>query len=265
MYIHVIFGVTFMHHPRYTIKPDLMKTLFTAFALCITVSSMAQWGIWKKIEGNGHIKKETRDVRSGYTAISSSGSWDVMIAYGESNTIEVEGDENLLDYIDTHVEGSQLVIKTRGNYNLYTHHKIVVYVSVTRLTGIHLSGSGDIIGHGRFRNDGNTVFRTSGSGSIRIEGDHFGSVEAHVSGSGQVKVAGSASSLDASISGSGGIDCSKLIADNLSAHISGSGNIHAYANRSVDANISGSGNITYTGSATDIRKHVSGSGRVRGE
>lgn len=242
-----------------------MKTLLTAFALFVTVSSMAQWGIWKKIEGNGHIKKESRNVPGGYTAINSSGSWDVMIAYGESNTIEIEGDENLLEYIDTHVEGNRLVIKSRGNYNLNTRNKIVVYVSLTRLTGVHLSGSGDIIGHGRFRNDGNTEFRTSGSGSIRIEGDRFGSVDAHVSGSGQVKIAGSASSLEASISGSGGIDCSKLIADNLSAHISGSGNIRAHASRSVDANISGSGNIIYTGGATDVRKHVSGSGRVRGE
>jgi hypothetical protein len=80
-----------------------------------------------------------------------------------------------------------------------------------------------------------------------------------------VRLSGSAASVSARISGSGNADCSKLICDEARAQISGSGNIKLNANKSVDAQISGSGNVTYRGVAADIKKHVSGSGKVSRE
>ncbi|MES2374421.1 MAG: head GIN domain-containing protein [Bacteroidota bacterium] len=237
-----------------------MKKLFLATALLISLSSFAQWP-WQKVEGNGNLKKETRPA-SGYTAISSSGSWDVMVAYGESNSIQVEADENLLEYISTKVENGKLSIKTTKNVNLRTKNRITIYVSLTRLTAISLSGSGDIIGEGKFTNDGNTDFSVSGSGSIKMTVNKLGKVEVGVSGSGNVRLSGSANSVEARISGSGNADCSNLICDDAYAHISGSGNIKLNANRAIDANISGSGNVSYKGSASDVKKHVSGSGRL---
>ena len=43
-----------------------MKTLITAFLLVFTFTAFAQ--PWKKIEGNGNVKKESRKVDS-YTGI----------------------------------------------------------------------------------------------------------------------------------------------------------------------------------------------------
>jgi hypothetical protein len=185
-----------------------MKNLFLAAALLIGISSFGQWP-WQKVEGNGNLKKESRPA-SGYTAISSSGSWDVMVAYGESNSIQVEADENLLEYISTKVENGKLSIKTTKNVNLRTKNRITIYVSLTRLTGISLSGSGDIIGEGKFSNDGNTDFSVSGSGSIKMTVNKLGKVEVGVSGSGNVRLSGSANSVEARISGSGNADCSNM-------------------------------------------------------
>jgi hypothetical protein len=235
-----------------------MKQLFVAFALLISISSIGQWS-WKRIEGNGNIKKETRSI-SGYTAISSSGAWDVMVAYGESNSIEVEGDENLLEYIETKVEKGRLTISSK-NVNLHSKHKITIYVSLTKLTGVNLSGSGDIIGEGKFSNDGQTEFKTSGSGGIKLT---FGKVKdayVRVSGSGRIRLTGSADAIEMSISGSGSADCGDVITDDATIRISGSGNGQVYANRSVSASISGSGNASYKGTASEIKKHISGSGR----
>ncbi len=237
-----------------------MKKLLLATALLVGISSFAQWP-WQKVEGNGNLKKETRPA-SGYTSISSSGAWDVMVAYGESNSIQVEGDENLLEYISTKVEGGKLSIKTTKNVNLRSRNKITIYVSLTRLTGVSLSGSGDIIGDGKFSNDGTTVFNVSGSGNIKMTVNKLNDVDVGVSGSGKVRLSGSANSLDVSISGSGNADCGDLICEDAHAQVSGSGNIKINANKSVDATISGSGNVSYRGVASDVKKHVSGSGRL---
>lgn len=237
-----------------------MKKLLFAAALLAGLHLMAQWP-GEKIEGNGQLKKETRSV-SGYTSVASSGAWDVMIAYGESNTIEVEGDENLLAYIETKVDNGRLSIKSKKNVNLRSKHKITVYVSVTRLTGVSLSGSGDITGNGKFDNDGKTEFSVSGSGSIKVSFNKLNKMDTHISGSGNIRLTGSANSINARISGSGNIDCSEVISDEVSASISGSGNIKVNANKSIEANIAGSGSVYYKGAVTDIQKHVAGSGRV---
>jgi hypothetical protein len=237
-----------------------MKKLLVVITMLAGLQSFAQWP-WEKIEGNGHLKKATRQV-SGYNAIASSGSWDVMVAYGESSSIQVEGDENLLEYIETSVENGKLSIKSKKNANLRSKNKITIYVSLTKLTGVSLSGSGDIIGSGKFSNDGNTDFRLSGSGSIKIDFSKIQKVGVSISGSGNVRLSGSAGSVTAGISGSGNADCGEVICDEVSASISGSGNVNVNANKSIEARIAGSGNVYYKGAATDIQKHVAGSGRV---
>ena len=237
-----------------------MKKLAFIILLAFSLPAMAQWGSWEKIEGNGNVTKQTRNVGN-FTAISSSGSWDVMVAYGESNTLQVEGDENLLQYIETKVEDGKLTIRSR-NVNLRTRHKITVYVSATRLASVSLSGSGDIIGEGKFFSDGEGSFRVSGSGSIRMAFNKYQSVDTHISGSGNIRLSGTAGAVSASISGSGNIDCVDVISDDVRASISGSGNVKVYANKSIDASISGSGNVHYKGAATDVRSRKGGSGRV---
>ncbi len=238
-----------------------MKRILMVIAIVASIPTLAQWGQWEKIEGNGHVKKETRQV-SDFTAIASSGSWDVMLAYGESNAIQVEGDENLLEYIETKVEDGRLTIKSKKSVNLRSKNKITIYVSVTRLTGISLSGSGDIIGNGKFANEGNTEFKLSGSGNIKLAFHKVKRADVSISGSGNIRLSGTAGSVEAKVSGSGNADCSELIADNAAARISGSGNVKINANNSIDATISGSGNISYRGAASDVKKHVSGSGRL---
>lgn len=237
-----------------------MKKLFLALAILIGLNTTAQWN-WVAIKGNGVLKKETREVGS-FSGITSSGSWDVMIAYGNSTSIEVEGDENLLEYIETKVEGGKLQIKAKKNGNLRSKNKITIYVSMTKMTSLALSGSGDMIGKGKFNYDATTNVMVSGSGSIKVEFDRFTKVDASVSGSGNVVLKGSSQEVETRISGSGNIDCNEVVCDEAAARISGSGNIKLFANKSLDIHISGSGNVYYKGAATDIRTHKAGSGRI---
>ena len=237
-----------------------MKTFALIILLGTGLPVFAQWG-WNKIEGNGNIKKETRNVGS-FTAIASSGSWDVMIANGESNTIQVEGDENLLSYLETKVDNGKLIIKTASNTGLKPTKKLTIYVALNKLTGISLSGSGDIIGQGKFYNDGEASFKLSGSGNIQLSSNKFNAADVAISGSGKIILSGSSEKVKISISGSGNVDCSQLVSDDIDAAISGSGDIKVFANKSINAKISGSGTVYYKGAATAINTRKSGSGKV---
>lgn len=227
--------------------------------MLISAGSFAQW---ETITGNGNIKKETRQV-SGFQGVALSGSMNVELSYGSSNTITVQGDENILPYIETKVEDGVMEIKTKNRTGFKTRNKLIVYVSLTKLTEIRVSGSGNITGNGDFSNDGKTVVSVSGSGDINVGMNSFNEMRINVSGSGNVTLKGkSTNNIDATISGSGNIDCSEIQCNDVFAHVSGSGNIKVYANKSIDAKVSGSGNIYYKGSATSLNIKSSGSGKI---
>jgi hypothetical protein len=237
-----------------------MKKNLLLCALLISFSGFAQWN-WEKIEGNGQFKKENRSPGN-FTSISSSGSWDIMVAYGSSCSVQVEGDENLIPYIITEIEGNHLSIHSKKNTNLRSHNKIVVYVVLNNLTGLSLSGSGNIMGEGKFSSDAPLLCSVSGSGNIKMAFNSASEVSISIAGSGNIQLSGKAEKVDANISGSGNADCANLQVNHVIAKISGSGNVKIFANKSVKASISGSGNVIYKGAANEIESHAAGSGKV---
>ena len=144
-----------------------MKHVLTCLFAFLSLTLALKAQPWKTITGNGQVKKETRQV-SNFNSLSSHGSMDVQLAYGNSNSISVEADENLLPYIETTVENGKLTIKTTKNINIKNKTKMVVYVSMTQISSLRQSGSGKISGDGNFTNDGQTNIGISGSGNIKL-------------------------------------------------------------------------------------------------
>lgn len=236
-----------------------MRNVLFALISLLSLSSYAQR---ENITGNGSLKRETREI-IGFEGISVMGSVNVELAYGNEGSLTVEGDENLLPYIETYVEDGNLVIKTRDKIGLKSTKKMVVYAKATRLSSLRVMGSGNINGAGDFTNDNRTEIAVTGSGNINIAINSFSETKISVTGSGNVTLRGnSTNNIDAKISGSGNIDCSELSCNDVFANVSGSGNIKVYANKSIDAKVSGSGNIYYKGSAKNINLKSSGSGKI---
>ena len=238
-----------------------MKKLLFAVLLLAASSTFA--GGWQTIEGNGNLKKETREA-SGYTGVASAGAFDVDISYGNASTITIEADENLLPYIETFVENGELKLRNKKGVNLKSKNKMKVHVSLTKLTALRVSGSGNVKGDGDFSNEGTTDITISGSGDIKLNFGKFNALEVKISGSGNMKLKGKETTkIAAQISGSGNIDAYDVSANAVTARVSGSGNVNVTAKQSVDAVVSGSGNVNYKGSASDIKQRTSGSGKVR--
>lgn len=237
-----------------------MKKLLLPLFMLMSFNLIAQ--PWKSIRGDGNSKKETRQV-SDFTSLSSRGPMDVQITYGNSNSIAVQADENLLQYIETSVENGKLIIQPKKNVNLKSKTKIVVFVSMTKINMLQLSGSGNINGSGAFENDGKTNMMVSGSGNIKINSGNFNKLGLYISGSGNIDLkGGSANNLEVAVSGSGNIDCSNVATENAEVKISGSGNARVDASKSISANISGSGNVFYKGEPNSISTKVVGSGKA---
>jgi hypothetical protein len=209
------------------------------------------------IRGNGIPDSEARLV-SGFSSVASEGNFTVHITSGAQHKIIIEAESNLMQYIETEVNGSRLRIHTRGLTSLRNRLPIEIYVTTPALSGIVQSGSGSIT-TGYFEADAfNCV--VSGSGSIETS-VAANVVEAVISGSGRLQISGSASSGNLIVSGSGQLVAEDLQLRDCEAKISGSGDIWTTVSQNLKAVITGSGYVFYSGKP-QIEIVVSGSGGI---
>lgn len=237
-----------------------MKKLLTIAALFILLPFYAQtWWNKNEIKGNGNITTETRNT-SDYEGISVSGSFKVTLVSGNEGKINITGDENLLEYVVTEVEGGNLKIKMRKNFNISSTRRVEITVPVEQIESLAISGSGSITSTTEIKSSNFTTVQ-SGSGKINLN-INTKNLESTLSGSGHLTLSGQTGNFEITLSGSGKIDSRKLNSENVSAQVSGSGNINITTSKSIKAIVSGSGQINYSGNPKIIEEKVSGSGGI---
>lgn len=212
----------------------------------------------KRVKGNGHVSTEERSV-AGFDGVRSSGSFDLYVSQGPQS-LRIEAEENLLPYIETHVEDGILRINTKNNTWLRSTRDIKIYATAPNFKLIRSSGSGDIKGQTKLTHPERIEVGISGSADINIDVD-APEVEAEITGSGNVDVKGTTRVFKARISGSGNIKASDLQSEESEIRITGSGDASVYASVKLDVRVTGSGNVRYKGGA-QVNSQITGGGGV---
>jgi len=269
-----------------------MKRLITLLLVLVSGFTFAQ-------------TKETRNVGT-FTKIAFRTPGKLILKQGSPQSVVLEGDKDVLDKIETDVDGNRLSIGREDkwrwkDWGWRDDKRITVYVTMATIEGLSVSGSGDLVGSGKFSTN-DLELKVSGSGSLEIEADAKGEMSANVSGSGDLSVKGSCQSFDSGVSGSGKVNVNATIAgktdvsvsgsgkvvasgtaqqikatisgsgkvlaadlevSKCEVRISGSGDVEINVKDALDANISGSGSVTYKGNPSQVNSHASGSGHVK--
>lgn len=237
------------------------KIILTILVLAVTVSVNAQdWGgSSKKIKGNGNLITVQRTT-SDYDGVSVGGSFDVILVKGKESKITIKGEENIIPYIETEVNGNTLQIKYQKNINIRTTKRLTVTVTYKEINKVTLGGSGNITNKGIITSGDLTVaLGGSGNISLTIDADE---VRSKIGGSGNIKLSGNSNELDCAIAGSGSIKAYELSTNTLNATIAGSGSIRTTVKTKIKAKVVGSGSIYYKGKPQYIDSKSVGSGDV---
>ncbi|MDD7913070.1 head GIN domain-containing protein [Polaribacter ponticola] len=237
------------------------KIILTSIILTVSLSLNAQdwWGNSKKIKGNGNVVKVKRTT-SDYDGIGVGGSFDVILVKGKEGKITIEGEENIIPYIETEVKGNTLRVKYRKNINIRTTKKLVVTITYEDIEKVSLGGSGNITNEGIIKsNDFKVSLGGSGNITLQIDADE---VSSNIGGSGNIKLSGNSNELNCSIAGSGSIKAYELRTDKLYANIAGSGSIKTTVKSKIKAKVVGSGSIYYKGNPSHIDSKSVGSGDI---
>jgi hypothetical protein len=233
----------------------------TATVISATPALAGDWGFGRneQVQGNGNIKRQAREVGH-FTGVALALPGEVEVRTGNTESVTIETDDNLLPLIETVVDDGTLKIRNKKHVNIKTRNlKIVVQTrGVDRLA---LGGSGSIDAD---RVQGSRVqFDVGGSGAIKVGKAEGESVAINLGGSGDLKVGeGSARNLSATIGGSGTIDMTHVRVDKASVTLAGSGDATLWIRDSLDLSVAGSGDVNYYGDPR-ISKTVVGSGSAR--
>ena len=189
------------------------------------------------VQGSGKSATEHRTV-SKFSSIDAKGSFDVDVQVGPATSVTITGDDNLLKFVETKVDGDTLVLSTTKNFSTKTEMK--VKVTVPSLNEFDLHGAGD----------------------VKVTGLKQEKVGLHLYGAGDLSAEGTVRDLQVDLYGAGDIDLFGLKAENATATLKGAGDMNVYATNKLDVKVMGAGDISYKGHPKSVVKSSSGVGEI---
>lgn len=235
------------------------------------------WDWGNRIRGEGPVKEERRQVK-GVEAVDLGTIGTLFIEQGDSTSLVVEAEENLLEYLLTEVRGGLLTIRTRKNANLSPHEPIEYHLTVPRLEELILSSSGDGVLSDWHTDRLLIELESSGdldvgalncpaldiqlesSGDLTLVSWQGETLRARLESSGDLKIrGGKARELDVQLESSGDFSASDLECQEATVHISSSGDALLRVKEYLLARTTSSGDVVYYGDPeVDARATSSG-------
>ena len=241
---------------------------------------------------------ETRVV-SGFTGIDASSAFNITVTKGNTESLTVEADDNIMPYVRTEVKQGVLHLYLDNNKKVKNVKTLKAIVVMKNLDKVMLSGACKLTGNGLFTpdkfksdcsgatqldlqlNTGQMTIETSGASKINLHAEVAGDVKIDVSGaskmnmelkaanvrfnssgSSKVEIVGSASDIYVDLSGASNVNAGDFSVNSATVKSSGSCNISLNVSGTLDVNSSGASSIRYKG-APAINANTSGASKIR--
>lgn len=188
------------------------------------------------IAGSGKLQREKREVPS-FNSISTEGAFDIEIVCQKSQSLEIEGDDNILPLVSTEVSNNVLRIKNLRDYSV--SEPITLKIAVPNIDSVSASGAG----------------------TLAISGLKNEKLEIDVTGAPTIRASGETKLLDIDTSGAGNIDTHNLRAARAVVNSNGVSRVEVYVAEQLDVTIAGPSRVIYEGDPV-VKQTIHGPGSI---
>jgi hypothetical protein len=202
-----------------------MRKLAWLFLLIPVLVAGCHHGIRSEIRGNGKRELQKRDVAA-FTSISTNGAFTIEVTCQKDLSLEVEGDENIINFVTTEVGNNVLRLENSRSYSV--SEPVRVKISVPNLEGLSVNGAGH----------------------IDVKGMNNDKFEIDSNGAPTITVAGTTKLVDIGANGAGKIDTQNLHAARAVVDARGVAKVDLDVSDQLDVEISGPSSVTYKGNPT---------------
>jgi hypothetical protein len=194
-------------------------------------------GIHHGILGSGNIKNESRDVAA-FDSISTEGAFEIEIVCQKPQSLEIQGDDNILPLVGTEVSNKVLHVKNLRGYSV--SRPVVLRISIPDLMRLD----------------------SSGAGSIQVSGLKNDRFEIHSNGAPTIRASGETKNLNIDANGAGSIETFKLRSAKAMVDTKGVSKVEVNASETLDVTVNGPSTVFYQGRAV-VKQTVNGPGSVQ--
>jgi hypothetical protein len=225
----------------------LVRIFLPVALLALTLSaSSADAGKWVRshdsvrIEGSGDFETRNYDLE-GFDSIRIDGVFVVRVTAGEDFAVELEAEDNLIEYISIEVRRGTLVLDLEDDVEIETDEEFRVTISMPELVEI----------------DGNGVY------TLRATGLDNERTEISTEGVGEIELEGKTEELFVSCQGVGDMELRDLVAQNADIRVEGIGEVNVFVEQDLRARVSGMGEVRYAGNPDSVDDEVEGFGSIK--
>jgi hypothetical protein len=222
------------------VKPWIWLSAFGPAVLLISSCSLVTGNV---IRGSGRVASESRPV-SGFDEIEVCCGMQLVLSQGQSESLEIEAEDNILPEIVSEVIGNRLSLQfdnPGGTKSYRLTRPVRVSVSSIEIRSLGVSGGGSLEA-GPIESDRVSLELSGGS---RAEMESL-----------------AADSLEVGISGGGRYSAQELQVNHLSLDLSGgsTASILALQSERLELAVTGGGNVEVAGSVNEQSVSLSGGG-----
>jgi hypothetical protein len=193
-----------------------------------------------------------------FDEIRTMGSQQVVVTFGDTQSVRSEGSPEALGQLEVVVEGGELIIrpKDESSVDWDSLSSATFHVTLPDLDAVALDGSGNM----RIDRIAGESFTATieGSGELTIADMKVEEAEFSIGGSGTITAAGSARETSVEIGGSGDVKAEDLRSEEASVEIAGSGNVALTVQDEARVEIAGAGDVDISGPARCSVSNVGG-------
>jgi citrate lyase gamma subunit len=225
--------------------------------LCIGSVSCINGQMRKTIYGDGNVVKRERQAGN-FTGIRVSSGIDVYLRQTDNESISVEADENLQEYIKTEIRDG--ILHVFADAEIRKAELKRVNVTMRDIKSVSASSAGDVIGETPVKTD-NLKLSASSAGDIKLE-TYVNEIEADLSSSGDMTLSGETDVLKADLSSAGDLNAYNLTVKEADISVSSAGDADIFVTEQLTARASSAGDINYKGDPKHVDAHSSSAGGV---
>jgi len=232
-----------------------LPILALATIILFAISSCIFMG--PSIKGNGNVVDDVRKTKD-FNKIEVSRGMNVYITQGETYKIVVKADENLLDAIETKIDGDVLIIRATENIRNATSKK--VFVTVPNLEEIEASSGSNVYSETKLVFKDLKISGSSGSNvTLEINSE---TAESSASSGSNIKLKGNTKSFQGKASSGSNIKAEDLTSETCDTKASSGANIWITAKNSFSGDVSSGANIFLYGNPENKNIDKSSGGNV---
>lgn len=239
----------------------LVKIITVSIVAILTTSCNFNLNFGPGVNGDGNVITETRKVTSEFEKISVSKGIDVILTQGNTLSIVVEADQNLLDVITTELDEDNNTLRISSNQNIKSSASKKVILTVKNLSSIRTTSGSYVFSENALNTDKLSISSTSGSHiDLNIEAN---TLKLNTTSGAGIEISGATENLSIDATSGSYIRANNLKAQSTTASATSGASIFVNTTKELKASATSGASIKYEGNPEKVNKNSGVSGSIK--